>query len=90
MKKMLLPVSYDNEKRNVSKTSFVCLFVCLFLYETHPPSKSGLGLTSDTNPSPIDDQLTNAIFTLYWIAFTPPRKPYRIVLLSITLIFVHD
>ena len=65
MKKMLLLVSYDNGKRNESKTAFVCLFVCLFLYEAHPPSTSGLGLTSDTNPSPISDQLIKAMFTLY-------------------------
>ena len=40
------------------------LFVCLFLFETHPPSTSGLGLTSDNNPSPISDQLTKTIITL--------------------------
>ena len=40
------------------------LFVCLFLFETHPPSTSGLGLRSDNNPSPISDQLTKTIITL--------------------------
>ena len=55
LKKMLLPASWDNGKRNVSKRLF---FVCLFIFVWHASSvnlRPGQGLTSDTNPSPISD-----------------------------------